>query len=148
MSEATTYKGGYIGIAIKDPTTGTFSRPCGLTSGEISFSKDLSEQETVDCSDPEAVSWVLRGVKSFSMSASGEGLLASEAIDSYEEGFFSEDPVEARFYVGEATDTGKGRYWSGLVHLNDFKISGEKGDQAKVSISFVSHGKMTYAKVA
>lgn len=148
MAKPTTYAGTVVAIYLESTTTaGQYTRPCGLTSHTVTFTKNMQEVQVPDCDDPELPSWIERGVESLDFSASGSGVLAAEAVDDWWEAFNTTESINARVYIGKPDDTTNGRYWAGKVHVNNFEVSGERGNKAQVTMGIVSDGEMTFTLV-
>lgn len=147
MAKPTTYVGSSVALFLEEATAGTFTRPCGLNSHTITFSKNTQDVTVPDCDDPEAAAWIERGVESLDMSGSGSGVLAAEAVDRWWAAFNSTESINARLYIGAADDTTNGHYWEGKVHVTQFEVTGERGNKAEVNVSFVSDGEVTYNDV-
>ena len=79
------------------------------------------------------------------MSGSGNGILAAEAVDAWWAAFNSTESIPARIYIGSLTDTVNGRFWQGNIHITSFEVTGERGNKAQVSVSFVSDGEMVFS---
>jgi hypothetical protein len=144
MALPTTFKGARVAIYLETATPGIFARPCGLTSHEITFSKGMNETNVADCDDPDLPAWVTRDVENLSITVTGSGALAAEAIATWQAAAYSTNPVNARVYIGLPTDTVNGKYFAGLFHLTEWGITGERGQQAQVSVTLVSSGGITY----
>ena len=145
MAQPTTYKGSSVGIYLEDSgNPGTYLKPCGLSENSFSFNKNLNEVNVPDCDDPDLPQWVQRDVESLDFSASGSGILAAEAVDTWDAAWRDTNSVNARVYVGLPTDTTKGRFWAGKVHVSGFEVNGVIGDKVRVSISLVSDGEVTF----
>lgn len=148
MARPTTYRGTLVAIYFEDSANpGTFLKPCGLNNHSYQFTKNANEVTVPDCDDPELPAWVERETESLDFSASGEGVLAAEAIDAWWALFANTDSTLARMYVGSTTDIINGKYWEGKLHLNEFSITGNRGERTQVSISVVSDGELTYNNV-
>lgn len=148
MARPTTYVGSSVAIFLEDPASpGTFLRPCGLNNHTATFSKASTEVLIPDCDDPELPAWVGRGVESLDFSATGSGILAAEAVDTWWEAFNTTESILARIYVGKPTDVANGRYWQGNIHITSLEIGGERGGRASASISIVSDGELTFSTV-
>lgn len=148
MAKPTTYSGTVVAIFLEDTDTpGTYVRPCGLTSHTVTFTKNMQEVNVPDCDDPDAPSWIERGVESLDFSATGSGVLAAAALPDWWAAFNDTDSINARVYIGKPTDTVNGYYWSGKVHLNQFQVTGEKGPKAQVQVGIVSDGEMVFTKI-
>lgn len=148
MTQPTTYRGAHVGIFLEDTANpGTFLKPCGLSTNSISFSKNLNEVTVPDCDDPDLPAWIERETASLTMSASGSGILAAEAVDTWDAAWRDTDSINARIYVGKADNTVNGKYWAGRIHLESFEVSGNTGEKAQVTVSLVSDGEITYNAV-
>jgi hypothetical protein len=148
MAKPTTYKGSVVAVYLEDADyPGTFVKPCGLINHTVTFTKNAQEVNVPDCDDPEAPSWIERDVESLDFSASGEGSLAAEAVELWWEYFRSTDPINARIYIGAPDNITNGYYWEGLVHMNNFEVTGQTGQRAQVSMGLVSSGEMTFVKI-
>lgn len=149
MTKPTTYSGTVVAIYLEDPdNAGTFIKPCGLTSHTVTFTKNMQEVQVPDCDDPDLPSWIERGVESLDFSANGSGVLAAEALPEWWGAFNQTESINARAYVGKPTDTTNGYYWAGKVHVNNFEVSGERGNKAQVTVGIVSDGEMTFTKIS
>ena len=151
MAKPTTYKGSLVAIYLADPLDVTppftFLKPCGLSNHTVTFTKNAQEVNVPDCDDPEAPQWIERDVESLDFSASGEGILAAESVEAWWDYFNSTDAVLARIYIGAPDNITTGYYWEGLVHVNNFEVTGQTGQRAAVSIGIVSSGEMTFTKI-
>lgn len=148
MAKPTTYKGSLVAIYLESTLTpGTFIKPCGLNNHTVTFTKNAQEVTVPDCDDPEAPQWIERDVESLDFSATGEGILAVEAIEEWWTAFNSTDPINARIYIGAPADAINGYFWEGAIHLNSFEIQGQTGQRATVSIGVVSSGELVFSPV-
>lgn len=147
MALPTTYVGTTVALYLREGTSPTFTwtRPCGLTSHTITFSKQTNEVVIPDCDDLEAAAWVGRGVESLDMTGTGSGILAAEAVATWWGLFNRQESVPARIYIGAPDDTTNGHMWEGNILLTQFEPSGERGNKAQVNVSFASDGEMTYS---
>lgn len=149
MAKPVTYSGSSVAIYLEDTTDpGEYILPCGLNSHTLTFTKNTQEVVVPDCDNPDLPGWVEREVESLDFSASGEGLLAAEALPVWWAALESGASINARVYVGKPTDTTNGYFWSGKVHVNQFQPQGDRGNKAQVSIGVVSDGEMTFTKVS
>jgi hypothetical protein len=149
MAKPTTYKGSLIAIYLEDPASaGEFVKPCGLNQTSVSFTKNAQEVNVPDCDDPEAPQWVERDVESLDFSASGEGVLAAESVETWYEYFASTDSVNARIYVGSPSDVANGYYWEGKVHVTGFSVEGVTGTRATCTVELASDGELTFVKIS
>ncbi|QRZ12673.1 hypothetical protein JWJ88_08625 [Paracoccus methylovorus] len=143
MAKPVTYAGSMVAIYLESTTPGQFTRPCGLTSHTATFTKNTTEVNVPDCDDPELASWIERGVESLDFNASGNGVLAAEAVEVWWDAFNTTESINARIYIGAPDNVTDGKYWAGKVHVTSFEVSGERGGKAQASIAIVSDGEMT-----
>lgn len=149
MVKPTTIKGSLVAIYLEDPATpGTYVKPCGLNNHELQFTKNLQEVNVPDCDDPDLAQWVERDVQSLDFSGTGEGVLAVEAIEAWNDYFISTDPINARVFVGAIDDDVNGYFWAGQLHINQFNITGNAGSRAQVNIGVASHGELVLTPVS
>lgn len=116
-----------------------FAAPCGLTTKSLTLSKNLNEVDIPDCDDPDAASWVGRDVQNLTASISGDGVLAAEAIPTWDSAF--KDTYSVNVEISIEFETGTLLY-EGAMHLESFEISAESGGRVQVSISMQSDGEI------
>ena len=143
MAKATTIKGTDVRLFLGtvNGETITYTAPCGLNGKAIRFSKNTNEIEVPDCADPDEAAWLERDVVSISIDGDGEGVLAAESIESYVDAWQETDPIPGKIEVKLPTKT---LTWTGLIHITNFEVNGQRGNRATVSIAFASHGEMSY----
>lgn len=140
MAQATTIKGGKVRVKIgNDASPIVYTAPCGFTQKSISLSKNLNEVSIPDCEDPDKVDWIGRDAASLSMSISGEGVLASESIETWLEAWESIDsvPVQVELVFPATTYT-----YTGNMHVESLEIGGNNGERATNNVSMQSDGEM------
>ncbi|MQB20544.1 hypothetical protein DXT90_07845 [Agrobacterium tumefaciens] len=140
MAQATTIKGGKIRVLLgNDANPIVYSNPCGFTQRSITLNKGLEEVQIPDCTDPDKVDWVGRDATSLSMGISGEGVLASESVDTWIEGFESIDsiPVKVEWEFPAKTIT-----WTGRMHIESMEVGANNGQRATNNVSLQSDGEM------
>lgn len=140
MAQATTIKGGKIRVLLgNDANPIAYSNPCGFTQRSITLNKGLEEVQIPDCTDPDKVDWVGRDATSLSMGISGEGVLASESVDTWIEGFESIDsiPVKVEWEFPAKTIT-----WTGRMHIESMEVGANNGQRATNNVSLQSDGEM------
>lgn len=140
MATATTIKGGKIRVLLgNDATPIVYAAPCGFTQRSITLNKGLEEVNIPDCEDPDKVDWVGRDATSLSMSISGEGVLASESVDTWIDGFESIDsiPVKVEWEFPAKTIT-----WTGRMHIESMEVGANNGQRATNNVSLQSDGAM------
>jgi hypothetical protein len=140
MAQATTIKGGKIRVLLgNDADPVVYSSPCGFTQRSITLSKSLEEVNIPDCLDPDKVDWVGRDATSLSMAISGEGVLASESVDAWIEGFESIDSIPAKV---EWEFPAKTITWTGRMHIESMEVGANNGQRATNNVSLQSDGEM------
>lgn len=140
MAQATTIKGGKIRVLLGDDSDPTvYSAPCGFTQRSITLNKGLEEVSIPDCLDPDKVDWLGRDATSLSMGISGEGVLASESVDAWLEGFESIEsiPVKVEWEFPAKTIT-----WTGRMHIESMEVGANNGQRATNNVSLQSDGEM------
>lgn len=140
MAKATTIKGGKFRVLIgNDATPIVYTAPCGFTQRSISLTKGLEEVNIPDCNDPDKVDWVGRDATSLSMSISGEGVLASESVDTWLEAWESLDsvPVKVEWEFPAKTVT-----WTGAMQVETLEAGAANAGRATLNVSMQSDGEM------
>lgn len=140
MATATTIKGGKIRVLLgNDATPIVYAAPCGFTQRSITLNKGLEEVSIPNCENPDSVDWVGRDATSLSMSISGEGVLASESVDTWIEGFESIEsiPVKVEWEFPAKTIT-----WTGRMHIESMEVGANNGQRATNNVSLQSDGEM------
>lgn len=143
MAAATTTKGGKVRILLgsgSDPIV--FTAPCGFTSKSLTFTKGLEETTVPDCADPDKVDWIGRDATSLSLSVSGEGVLASESVETWLDAWESIDSIPAKIEVEFPSKT---ITWTGNLHIETFSAEAPNGRRVTSSVSLQSDGEMTRA---
>lgn len=146
MAQATTIKGGKVRVKLGDSATPIeYTAPCGLTQRSITLTKNLNEVSIPDCEDPDAVDWIGRDAASLSMSISGEGVLASESIVTWLDGWESIDsvPVQVEIVFPVTTYT-----YTGKMHIESLEVGANNGERATINVSMQSDGEMVRASAA
>lgn len=141
MAMATTIRGGKIKVLLGDSETPiVYTAPCGFTQRSITLNKGLEEVNIPDCDDPDKVDWVGRDATSLSMTVSGEGVLASESVDTWVVAFESIEsiPVKIEWEFPTKTIT-----WTGKMHIESMEIGANNGQRATNNVTMQSDGVMT-----
>lgn len=139
MAQATSIRGGKIRVLLETDTPGVYGAPCGFTSRSITFTKNLEEVVVPDCDDPDKVDWVGRDAVSLSISISGEGVLALESVDIWDEAWQSVESINAKI---EYEFPSKTVTWTGKVHVESLEDTGNNGQRATRNVSLQSDGEM------
>lgn len=145
MAQASTIKGGKIRIMLSDGASpAVYTAPCGLTQRGLTLTKALNDVTIPDCDDPDKVAWLGRDAASLSMSISGQGVLASESIETWLDAAESIDSVGAKVEIEFPAKT---YTYTGLMHVESFEIGANNGERATVTISMQSDGEMVRTSV-
>lgn len=140
MAQPTTARFGKFKIELGDGASPeVFSAPCGFTSKSLTLTKNLQEVNIPDCADPDAVAWVGRDAASLSASVSGEGVLASESVETWLDAFEDTESVNVRITITFAT---KVVQWVGKMHLSTFTPSADQGGRVTASVEMQSDGEL------
>lgn len=140
MTKPVTIKFGKFRVKIESKDSpSVYAAPCGFTSKAFNRGKNLNEVPVPDCDDPDAPAWVERDVASQTWSVSGEGVLAAEAVDTWDDAFASTDPinVQVEFVFPDRT-----MVYSGAAHLETFNITSALGERVQANISLQGHGEL------
>lgn len=117
-----------------------FVHPCSINAArDVTFEKNLNDDVGLDCDDPDAVTWVTRDAVSKSCTVEGNGKLALQDLELFEEWFNADDSREARVVV----DVAGGRQYGGRWHCSNFRLGGDRGAKVEVSITLVNDGEIT-----
>lgn len=140
MAKPTTTRGGKIRVMLGDDASPqVFSAPCGLSQRSITLSKGLNEVQIPDCDNPDEVTWTGRDASSLSIAISGEGVLASESIETWVEAWEDVESVDVRVEVEFPVTT---YIWTGKMHVETLEIGANNGERATISVSMQSDGEM------
>jgi len=141
MAVATTIKGGKVRVLLGDGASPeVFAAPCGFTSRSITLSKALNDFQLPDCDDPDKVDWLGRDAASLSMTVGGEGVLASESVETWLDAWESVDSVSVKIEWEFPTKT---ITWTGAMHVESFEVGAENAQRATANVSMQSDGEMT-----
>lgn len=143
MTKPTTAKFGKFRVLLgNDASPIVYAAPCGFTSKSLTLTKNLTEINLPDCDDPDAVAWVGRDAASLSASVSGEGVLASESVETWLEAWENDDPVPVKIEIEFPAKT---ITWTGFMHIATFTTGAEQGGRATASIEMQSDGELVRA---
>lgn len=140
MARPTTARFGKFSVKLgNDATPTVYTAPCGFTSKSLTLTKELQEVNIPDCDDPDAVAWVGRDASSLSASVSGEGVLASEAVDTWLDAQESVDSVPVKV---ELEFPAKSIAWTGNMHVANLTLGAEQGGRVTISAELQSDGEL------
>lgn len=138
MAQATTVRGGKVRILLGSGTAPiVYAAPCGFTNRSITFTKGLEESNVPDCDDPDKIDWIGRDATSLSISVSGEGVLAYESTDTWDEAWQSLESVPARIEIEWPLKT---VVWTGRLHIESMELGATNGTRATLNVTMQSDG--------
>lgn len=116
-----------------------YTAPCGFTSKSLTLTKDLTDVTLPDCDDPDAVAWVGRDASTLSASVSGEGVLASESVETWLDAWENVNSVPVKIEIEFPAKT---ITWTGLMHVSSLNPSTEQGGRVTMSVEMQSDGEL------
>lgn len=141
MAQPTTARFGKFRVLLgNDATPIVYTSPCGFTNKSLTLTKDLTEVNLPDCTDPDAVAWVGRDAASLSASISGEGVLAAESVETWLDAWENVESVPVKIEIEFPAKT---ITWTGLMHVATFNPSADQGGRVTVSVELQSDGELT-----
>lgn len=145
MAQATTIRGGRVRILLGFGSAPiVYTAPCGFTSRSITFTKGLEEVNVPDCDDPDKIDWIGRDATSLSISVSGEGVLAYESTETWDEAWQSLDSVPAKIEIEWPAKT---ITWTGKLHIESMELGATNGTRATLNVSMQSDGAFVRSEV-
>lgn len=142
MTQPTTIKGGKVRVLLDPTRTGNYVAPCGFTSRSVSLNKALNEFQIPDCDDPDTVDWLGRDAVSLSMLINGEGVLASESVETWLDAWEDVESIPTKV---EWEFPAKLITWTGNMHVENVESTAPNGQRATATVSMQSDGQMTRA---
>ena len=126
-----------------DATPTVFTKPCGLNSQGINFTKETNEVTVPDCDDPDLAAATERAVVSTSAAISGDGILAMEFLPDWWEfyEFNGSRPIEIELVRAAVPKGGK---WLGNFILTTFNVTAALGEKVGVAVEMQSDGAVTW----
>lgn len=115
MAQPTTTKGGRFRVLLGDDANPiVYTAPCGFLSKSLTMTKGLEDVQLPDCLDPDKVPWLGRDATSLGMTISGEGVAASESIETWLDAWENTDSVPAKV---ELEFPAKTITWTGFMQV-------------------------------
>lgn len=138
--QATTIKGGRVRVLLgNDANPIVYAAPCGFTSKTLTLTKNLEDVQVPDCDDPDKVDWLGRDATSLAMSISGEGVLASESVETWLDAWENVESVPVKIEVEFPAKT---ITWTGSMHVESVEATAPNGTRVTATISMQSDGEM------
>jgi Phage tail tube protein len=129
------------GVTADPPAVMVWAAPCGFTSKGVTLSKNLSEVNIPDCTNPDAPIWIGRDVTSQSAVITGDGVAAGESLPNWDDAFMNTEAVPMRVTV---TFDGLGtKVITGMFHVDSEAITVEAGGRVNLAINAQSDGAIT-----
>lgn len=141
MAEIKHVRGVKILIKVALPSAPTvFNTLCTINAERgITFTAGTSDQEVIDCADPEAIAWVLREKTNLSAAITGSGTVNTPDLETMFDWLIDPDSWNVKAIVDVPGSDG-GLIFTGKFHNTEFSITGNKGEKAQGSISLSSDG--------
>lgn len=146
MADATTIKGGKVRILLGSGSGPiVYAAPCGFSSKSVTLNKALEDSPGVSCDEPDAVQWLLRDATSLSMTVSGEGVLATESIDTWLDAWKSIESIPAKIEIEMPATT---LTFTGNLHVESIEWGAPNGRRVTANINMQSDGAMVDTSAA
>ena len=117
-----------------------FGQPCGLTTRGFDLSASTNTTLIPDCDDPEAPAWEAKDVNSLSATVSGNGVMAVESFDTWNNWYMSATGKNVQVKLD---DEGLG-HWAGTFIVSSLKYGGQRGQKVTVDITLVNDGAVVW----
>ena len=148
MAQATTISFAKLKVYLEDPATpGVYVAPCGFNQRSFTRSKNLSEIDVPDCDNEDLPAEVGREVRSLSWTVSGQGVVAGEAVGTWDKMFADADSWNVKIEEVFPAPTGTITY-TGKAHLESLEHGANRGDKCTISVSLQSDGALTRSPAA
>jgi hypothetical protein len=135
MAQATTYPFSKLLIKVGDGATPeVFTDPCGLTTKGFTRTANMNDTNIPDCDDPDAPSWLGRDVVSYAAQIAGNGVLAEESREVWEDWWNAGETRNVRIELGTVAA------WIMPAKMQEFAITGERGNKVQMNVNLVSDG--------
>jgi hypothetical protein len=119
-----------------------FAIYCSILAKSISFDGTEATFDIPDCTDLEAVNWVVSEMQSKRVTLVGSGMLNTPDFDKFYEWWDSGETSNCQLVLDVPAADG-GRILQGGFKLPKFQLTGNKGEKCQVSISVASDGPVT-----
>ena len=131
-------------VTIGDGATPTevFTKPCGLTTQGINFTKEVNEVQVPDCDDPDMAAATERAVTATSAAITGEGILAAEFFPDWWDFYTYNGSRNVKVQL--VTPAPNGGTWLGRFILTTFNVTAALGEKVGVAVEMQSDGVVTW----
>lgn len=120
----------------------TFTAICSLTAKTIQHQGTENTFDIPDCSDPEAVSWLVSELQNKRIVVSGNGTLNTPDYDELFEWWDGGEDSNLQLVIDVPAADG-GRILEGAFKLPSFEITGNRGEKMNASVTIASSGPVT-----
>jgi hypothetical protein len=136
----------YLGT---NDVTPVYTKLCGVTAWNISFSKETTDSSVPDCDDPDLPIWNQTDVTGQGVSISIEGFAVPEAQAMIETATLSTVSVPVRLYIKNAGSGGAtpDKLYSLKAHITH-EISGELKNRPVIKLTVTGDGPCTVSNAA
>lgn len=130
-------------IKVEDtPGGGVYSTYCTINAERgITFTAGMSETDQIDCATPEEVAWVLREKTNLSASITGSGTVNTPDVGEFFDWLIDTASRSCKVILDVPGADG-GVIFTGNFHLNEFSLTGNRGEKAQASTSLSSDGEI------
>ena len=137
MTQATTYPFSQFLVKIGDGASPeVFTDPCGLTTRGFTRTANMNDTNVPDCDDPDAPSWLGRDVVSYQAEIAGNGVVAQESFDTWEEWWNAGETRNVKIELGNPVEFS----WTMPAKLQQFAVTSERGKKVEMTVAIVSDG--------
>lgn len=120
-----------------------FTAFCSVNAARgITFTAGTREYTVVDCTDPDAVAWMIREKESLSAAFNGAGMLNTPDVATFFSWLKDENSRNCQVVIDVPAIDG-GLIFNGAWHLTEFAITGDKAAKQECSITCASDGEIT-----
>jgi hypothetical protein len=141
MAQPITAKFGKMQIFLGDSAVPpVYAAPCGLTTKNLSITKNLQEINIPDCDDPDAPIWLGRDVQNLSATISGDGVAAAESVPDWNAAAMSTESVPMKVEIEFSSGL---KSFVGLFIIDNLTFGAEQGGRVTLGINAQSDGQIT-----
>lgn len=141
MTAPVTAKFGKMQVFLGDDATPiVYAAPCGLTTKNLTLSKNTQEINIPDCDDPDAPVWLGRDVQNLSATISGDGVAAAESVPDWNAAAISTESVNMKVEIEFSTGT---KLFEGKFIVDNLTFGAEQGGRVTLGFNAVSDGQIT-----
>lgn len=141
MAQATTLSFSKVRIKLGNGASPeVFTAPCGLNTRGLNRTKNANEIDIPDCDDEDAPAWVGREIRSLDWTISGEGVIAAESFQMWEDFFEGQDSKSVMIEF-EFPDSPPGLIqYTGKAHLTSYNMTANRGEKGAVTVELSGDG--------